>query len=91
MRVIEETERNAPISDATVRIGLEHLLEQILRLAIPKRMLVAHRTIKTPLCNLVAGRLEMHRAQSLVAFVLREHGRWECDAGHDRSASDGEC
>ena len=91
VRVIEETERNAPISDATVRIGLEHLLEQILRLAIPKRMLVAHRTIKTPLCNLVAGRLEMHRAQSLVAFVLREHGRWECDAGHDRSASDGEC
>jgi hypothetical protein len=54
-------------------------------------MLITHRAIKTPLRNLVAGRLEMHCAQSLVALVLREHRRRECDAGHDRSASDGEC
>jgi hypothetical protein len=54
-------------------------------------MLITHRAIKTPLRNLVAGRLEMDRAQSLVAFVLREHRLRECDAGHDRSASDGEC
>jgi hypothetical protein len=53
-------------------------------------MLITHRAVKTPLRNLVAGRIEMHCAQSLVAFVLREYRLRECDAGHDRSTSDGE-
>src|ERR671929_305273 len=54
VRVVEKTERNAPIGDATVRVGLEYLLEQLLRLAIPERMLIAHRAIKTALGNVVA-------------------------------------
>jgi hypothetical protein len=90
VRIVEKTEGNAPIGDAAVRVGLEYFLEQLLRLAIPERMLITHRSVKTPLRHLVAGRLEMHCAQSLVAFVLREHRLRECDAGHDRSASDGE-
>jgi hypothetical protein len=35
-------------------------------------MLVTHGAIKAPLRNLVAGRLEMNGAKSLVGFVLRE-------------------
>jgi hypothetical protein len=35
-------------------------------------MLVSHRTIKTSLRNVIASRLEMNRAQSLVSFFLAE-------------------
>src|SRR5262249_46946619 len=72
VRIVEEAQRNAPIGDAAVRVGLEYLLEEFLRLAIPERMLVTHGTIKAPLRNLVAGRLEMNGAKSLVGFVLSE-------------------
>src|SRR6202030_2948732 len=72
VRMVEKTQRNAPIGDAAIRIGLEHLLEEFLRLAIPERMLVSHGAIQAPLRNLVAGRLEMDGAKSLVGFVLSE-------------------
>src|SRR5262249_43763450 len=72
VRIVEKAQRNAPIGDAAIRIGLEHLLEQFLRLAIPERMLVPHGAIKAPLRHLVAGRLEMDGAKSLVGFVLSE-------------------
>jgi len=91
VRIVEKAQRNAPIGHAAIRIGLEHLLEEFLRLAIPERMLVSHGAIKAPLCNLVAGRLEMDGAKSLVGFVLCEDGRREGDAGRDRGGSDGEC
>src|SRR5262249_56907167 len=38
VRIVEEAQRNAPIGDAAVRVGLEYLLEEFLRLAIPERM-----------------------------------------------------
>jgi hypothetical protein len=40
-------------------------------------MLVPHGAIKAPLRNLVAGRLEMNGAKSLVGFVLSEDRRRE--------------
>src|SRR5262249_14748833 len=72
VRIVEKAQRNAPIGDAAIRVGLEHLLEEFPRLAIPERMLVTHGTIKAPLRNLVAGRLEMNGAKSLAGSVLRE-------------------
>ena len=72
VRIVEKAQRNAPIGDAAVRVGLEYLLEQFLRLTIPERMLVTHGAIKAPLRNLIAGRLEMNRAQSLISFFLSE-------------------
>src|SRR5258707_15285618 len=67
VRIVEEAQRNAPIGDAAVRVGLEYLLEYSLRLTIPERMLVTHGAIKAPLRNLIAGRVEMNGAQSLVS------------------------
>src|SRR6516164_1061873 len=72
VRIIEKAQRNAPIGDPAIRVGLEHLLEEFLRLAIPEGMLVTHGTSKTPLRNLGAGSLEMNGAKSLVGFVLSE-------------------
>src|SRR5262249_53027258 len=40
VRIVEQAQRNAPIGDAAVRIGLEYLLEYFLRLTIPERMLI---------------------------------------------------
>ncbi len=54
VRVVEHRERNAPQRDGALRIGLQRVLEDGLRLAIPERMLVAHGAIKAPLCNLIA-------------------------------------
>jgi len=36
VRIVEEAQRNAPIGDAAIRVGLEHLLEEFPRLAIPE-------------------------------------------------------
>src|SRR5437667_8903148 len=49
VRIVEKAQRNAPIGHAAIRIGLEHLLEEFLRLAIPERMLVSHGALKAPL------------------------------------------
>ena len=54
-------------------------------------MLVTHGAIKAPLRNLVAGRLEMNRAESLVGFFLAEDRLRECDAGRDRGGRDSGC
>src|SRR5262249_55764149 len=70
VRIVEQAQRNAPIGDAAVRIGLEYLLEYFLRLTIPERMLITHGTIKAPLRSLIARGLEMNGAQSLISFLL---------------------
>jgi len=54
-------------------------------------MLVTHGAIKAPLRHLVAGRLEMNGAQSLIRFFLTEHRLRERNAGRDRGGSDGKC
>ena len=72
VRIVEQAERDAPIGDPAFRVGLQHLLEQLLRLAIPERMLVAHGAVEPPLRNLVARGVEMNRAKSLVGVFLGE-------------------
>src|SRR5262245_33855894 len=54
VRVIEKAQRDPPIGNAAVGIRLEYLLEQLLRLSIPERMLVAHGSIEAALRHLVA-------------------------------------
>ena len=72
VRIVEQAERDAPIGDPAFRVGLQHLLEQLLRLPVPERMLVAHGAIETSLRNLVARGVEMNRAESLVGLLLGE-------------------
>ena len=40
-------------------------------------MLVPHGAIEAPLCNLVAGCLEMNSPEALVGFCLAKDGLWE--------------
>ena len=70
MRIAEERQRDAPIGDGAVRIGLDGFLINLLRFGIPERVLITHATVKPPLRNLVAGRREMHLAKFLVGIVL---------------------
>ena len=72
MRIVEQAERDAPIGDGALGIGLQRLLEDFLRLAIPERVLIAHRAIEPPLRDLVARCVEVNCAELLVAAVLRE-------------------
>jgi hypothetical protein len=74
MRIVEKAQRNAPVGDAALRVGLECLLENFLRLAIPERMLVTHGAVEAPLRDIVAGCLEMNSAESLVRFFLSQSG-----------------
>ena len=67
--------RDAPVGDPAFRIGLEHILEYLLGLPIPERMLVAHAAIEPPLRRLVARRREMDGAESLVGLFLAESRR----------------
>lgn len=54
MRVEQQTERNSPIGDGAVGIGLDRLLEYLLGLPIPERVLVAHPAVEAPLRRFVA-------------------------------------
>jgi len=88
-RVEQQAHRDAPIGDGTLRIGLERLLENLLRGAIPERVLVAHAAIEPPLSDLVARGLEVDRAEPLVGLLLgagrlRERAA-EYDGGRESS------
>jgi hypothetical protein len=54
MRIVEQPERNAPISDGAPRIGLERLLENFFGRLVPERVLVPHGAVKPSLPGLVA-------------------------------------
>jgi hypothetical protein len=88
MRIVEQRHRNAPIGHAAFGVGFRDVLEYLLGLAIPERMLVAHRPIKAALRRLVARYDEVDAAEPLIRFVLRgcrlrgaQHGG---DGGGDR-------
>jgi hypothetical protein len=53
-RVEQQAHRDAPIGDGALRIGLERILENLLRSAIPERVLVAHAAVEAALRGLVA-------------------------------------
>jgi hypothetical protein len=78
------------MGDRARRIGLQRLLENFLRLAIPERVLIAHRTIEPPLCDIVARCLKVNGTELLVAAVLRQNrGRekagLQCEAGYQHA------
>ena len=91
VRIVKQAKSDAPLGDGASGIGVQHLLKNCLRLAIPERMLVTHGAIKAPLRNLVARRFEMNGAQSLVSFFLAGDRLREWNARRDRGGSDGKC
>ena len=70
VRVIKQAKRDPPISDRAFGIGLQHVLENCLKLTIPEGMLVSHPAIEAPLCCFIARRLEMNTAEPLIQLVL---------------------
>ena len=96
MRVVPQTQRNAPIGDGARGIRLERILEDVARGLVPERMLVAHGAVEAPLRRLVARGGEMHHAELLVRFLLRDGGRAGkpeggsgCDDGRERRCTHG--
>jgi hypothetical protein len=78
VRVHQGAERDAPVGDGAAGIGLERLAEDLRRLAVPERVLVAHGAVEPPLRRVVARRIEVNRSESPVAVVLsRSSGWWE--------------
>ena len=69
-RIEQQAHADAPVGDGAVRIGLEHVLEDILRRAVPERMLIAHAAIEPALRHLIARRLEMDGTEPLFGGVL---------------------
>jgi len=86
MRIIQKRERHPPVGHTALRIGLGHLLEDFLGLAVPEGVLIAHRAIEAALRNVVAGGLEMNRAESLIRLRLRLHRLCKRDGRRKRRA-----
>ena len=80
VRIVQERECDAPMGDGAVRVGLQSLLEDLLRRAVPERVLIAHRAVDPPLRDLVARGLEADVAELLVDVALRDERlrRREC-------------
>ena len=82
MGVIEQAEGDTPIGDRALGVRLEHVLEDFLRLAIPERMLITHRTIEPPLRGLIARGIEVNGAELLICVLGA--CRWQPDRGLER-------
>jgi hypothetical protein len=63
MRIVQQAERDAPIGDGAFRIGLERVLEELLRSPVPERVLVQHRLVEMLLRIRFARCLEVDLAQ----------------------------
>ena len=75
--------RNAPIGDPALGIGLQHILEDFLRRAVPERVLVQHCPVEEFLRFRRARRLEMHLAELAVVHLCegRLGERKQCGCG----------
>ena len=71
MRVVEQRERDAPLRHGAGRVGLQRLLEDLLRGEVPEGVLIAHPAVEAALRDLVARGLEMYAAELLVDVALR--------------------
>ena len=87
MRIVEQAQRDAPIRDAAIGIGLERLLENLLGFAVPERMLVAHGPVEASLRGLVARGREMNGAEPLVGLFL---AKGHLPAGHASRCGNGQ-
>ena len=65
----QQAQRDAPIGDAAFGIGLQHILEDLLRGAVPERMLVQHAAVEKLLRFRFARCLEMHLAELVVVHL----------------------
>ena len=59
----EHAERDPPIGDAALGIGLQHVLEYVLRRAVPERVLIQHSLVEKLLRLRLAGRFEIDGAE----------------------------
>src|SRR5919107_4520357 len=85
MRVVEEAEGDAPVRDRAGGIGLERLLEDFARRAVPERVLIAHAAIEASLCDLVARSVEVHRTEALVRLFLTQRRMTQENGGGCRN------
>ncbi|MGY2916046.1 hypothetical protein ACVWYP_001676 [Bradyrhizobium sp. USDA 3262] len=69
MRIVEVAERDPPIGDGALWVGLQHLLEGASRRAVPERMLIQHGPIEQLLRFRLAGCYKMDFAQSLFGRI----------------------
>ena len=69
-----------------MRVGLEHLLENFLRVTVPERVLIAHGAVEPSLRDLVARGREVDGAEPLVGFFLTECRLRERKASRKRCA-----
>ena len=70
MGIVEQRERDAPLRHGAGWVGLQHLLENLLRVEVPERVLIAHGAIEAALRNLVARGLEVNGAELLIDVAL---------------------
>jgi hypothetical protein len=69
------------MGDGAGWIGLGGILEDVASLIVPERVLITHAAVEPPLRHLVAGRREVHGAETLIDIFLRACCR---NAGHPR-------
>ena len=62
----QQAQRNAPIGNPAFGIGLQHVFENLLRCAVPERVLVQHGLVEEFLRLRRARRFEMHLAELAV-------------------------
>ena len=72
MRIVEQGQRDAPLRHGAGRVGLQRLLEHLLRVEVPVGVLVAHAADEAALRHLVARGLEVNVAELLVDVALRD-------------------
>ena len=72
VRIVHQRERDAPMRHGAGRVGLQGLLEDLLRVEVPVRVLIAHGAVEAALRDLVARGLEVHVAELLIDVALRD-------------------
>ena len=70
VRIVEQRERDAPLRHGAGRVGLQRLLEDLLRLEVPVGVLIAHAAVEAALRHLVARGLEVNAAELLIDVAL---------------------
>ena len=86
--IVEQAERDAPIGDGAIRVGLQHVFEYFARRAVPERMLVPHCAVEPLLRRRVARGFEVHLSELRAGIVLRRRRLHEPKRGCCRQHRD---